>query len=259
MTKKASEIILELQEQVKYLTRLVANQDNNIKIIIKKLNSINASAPRPSAGPSDKVLFDEVAEIKNVAQSTANNIIQQAVYPERQGAGMKFAEGADAIALKAQHAKQQVSQFDQMKAQAGIVDEPDDILSGVARKMDDPTSMELEEATQFTGKRRGQRVDRKSAQNSKVSVSQQLLDYDGKPLALATVKVTNHLGQPVKSARSNTKGKWNAPLEPGNYEVHVLRKFASDPNKKPVEYRYTISIPISDGGRLDLPPPDLEG
>lgn len=250
MTKKATEVILELQEQVKHLTRIVANQDNNIKLIIKKLNSMKSES-----------FFDSVPEVKNVAQATVNNMVSKAESgPVSSGIQVKHAEGQNALALKAQHAKQQVSQFDQMKAQAGITDEPDDILSGVARRQDsDESDFNLQEATQFSGKVRGQRVGRESSKNSKISVTQQLFDHDGKPLPLATVKITNQFGQPVKSARSSVKGKWNAPLDPGNYEVHVLRKFVADPSKKPVEYRYSISVPNSEGGRLEIPPPNLEG
>jgi len=265
--KKASEIIIELKEQVQHLTRLVSNQDMNIKLILKKLNGIESAYKEQARNIGSFKVPQGVNGISSAAPasnslptgppvaSTPAPVDNKGFTPPQR----KFVDGLDAVAMKAQHAKQEnkTSKFEAMKVQAGIVDTPgSELLAGVARPLGPNGEYSggggLEEATSFTGTRRGARVDR-TQPDARVKVNQMIYDSDRKPLPLATVKITNSLGQTVKSARSNPKGVWKADLNPGSYNIHVMRRFANEPNKTPVEMQYTISVPNTGGKSFEIP------
>lgn len=229
--KKASEIILELRDQVKHLTRLVSNQDNNIKIILKKLNNLELSKPSPKV--SDYYISENSSSEPRKSES-------------------KFLKGNEALEAKAEHARQQTSQFEVMAQQAGVESEPSLGSNGTRSN-----HLVLSETKEFSGQVRGRRVDRESKQNP-ISVTQLVLGHDGKPLPLATVRITNRLGQTVKSSRSNTKGRWSAPLIPGEYNISISKN-KNSPNKKPVEMEFSVQVIDNGTGKMEIPSPDTEG
>ena len=254
--KKASDIILELKDQVSYLTKLVANQDNNLKLIIKKLNSLE----------SKQSFFDGTPpQPMNVQQATANKMVAQA-QPGTPAAGIpiknerKFAEGADAIAMKAKHAQEQNanSAFERAAAEAGVDTGSNRVPMGLNEQARQAVADSLSEEKAFAGQARGRRVDRASKEKP-VNVTQLILGHDGKPLPLATVRITDRYDQPVKSTRSNTKGRWTVPLTAGEYNVHILRKFNGAPDKKPVEVKFTCAVADNGTGKMEIPSPNLEG
>lgn len=223
--KKASEVILEIKEQVSFLTKLVASQDNNIKLILKKLNSLEAQ-------PVKKTISNK--NIENTASPISSPVVEN-----------KFLSGSDAIAAKIKHAEEQNanSAFERAAMQAGI-----DIDSI-------PERPGLSEAKTFSGQMRGRRVDRES-KDSPISITQLVTDEFGKPLAIASIQITDKLGNPVKSTRSNTKGRWTIPLMPGDYNVHILKKYE---DKKPVEFRFPLSVRDNGTGKMEVPFSGAEG
>jgi len=248
--KKASDIILELKDQVTFLTKLVANQDNNLKLIIKKLNALESkpspklsdyyqNPPQPTAGPSKPIMSEPKP--------------QQPQEPSN-----KFAEGSDAIAMKAQHAQEQNknSAFERAAAEAGVDTGSDRVPMGSNDAARQAVANSLSEEKTFSGQTRGRRVDRVTKEKP-VNVTQLVMGHDGKPLPLATVRITDRYGQPVKSTRSNTKGRWSVPLIAGEYNIHILRKF-NGTDKKPVEVGFTVSVFDNGTGKMEVPSPDLE-
>lgn len=211
MTKKASEVIEKLEQQVDFLVRTVTNQENLLKLILQRLNSIN------SVQANKAETFSQVISSPVSAPVSAPVSVQQT----KTKPVVQHVSGTDALAMKAKHAQQS------------------DAGSDLARQIQESSS--IEEATVFAGKRRGQRAYNQDDERL-ISVSQELFDTLGKPIALATVKITNSLGQIIKTSRSNTKGKWIAPLQPGNYNVHILKKSLVQEQNKPVEAQYQISV-----------------
>lgn len=246
--KKASDIILELKEQVSFLTKLVANQDNNLKLIIKKLNSLES---RPSPKLSDYYQ----SQSQPMASPDKPNMPES---NQPQHTSRKFAEGSEAIAMKAKHAQEQNanSAFERAAAEAGIDTGLDRVSIGPNEEARQAVADSLSEEREFSGKTRGRRVDRAS-KDKPINVTQLIMGYDGKPLPLATVRITDRYGQPVKSTRSNTKGRWSIPLNAGDYKVHILRKF-NGTDKKPVEVSFSVSVTDNGTGKMEVPSPDLE-
>lgn len=69
----------------------------------------------------------------------------------------------------------------------------------------------------------------------------QTINYpDGRKLFLANIKIYKD-GELIGQTRTGPKGKWTAPLIPGEYFVHVSK--ADSENKKLVELKYNISVP----------------
>src|SRR5690606_1110128 len=151
MSKKATDILSEIKEQIQYLTKAVSNQNMDVKLILKKLNDVG---------------------VKQSHESIINSS-DNFEYVENNKKGNVSVQGSDARAMKAAHAKQENknSKFEAKKEQAAILDsqkyEPE---SG---------TIPLEEASSFQGQRRGFRVDRK-AENSntefKIMVTQTIYD-----------------------------------------------------------------------------------
>src|SRR5690606_8276687 len=116
--------------------------------------------------------------------------------------------------LKAKHAEQQNknSVFEKMAEEYGVTD----------------SDYEDDESQVSFNTKRGN-------MSNAISVSQVLLDGNNKPVALATVKISDSNGKVIKTVRSNVSGKWVSVLKPGEYNIHALRKFVSDSSKKPLE------------------------
>jgi hypothetical protein len=247
--KKVSDIIIELKDQVSFLTKLVANQDNNLKLIIRKLNALE-SRPSPK-------LSDYYKSHPHQAASPAKPQIPQDPQAGQQ-ASRKFVEGSDAIAMKVRHAEEQnaSSAFERAAAEFGVDIDSDRMPIGSNEAARQAVVDSLSEEKQFSGKTRGRRVDRKS-KDKPVNVTQLVMGHDGKPLPLATVRVTDRYGQPVKSTRSNTKGRWSIPLNIGEYNVHILRKF-NGTDKKPVEVKFAVSVTDNGTGKMEVQSPELE-
>jgi hypothetical protein len=198
--RKISDVIIDLEAKINRMAGLFQNLDNNIKLILNKLNNQpqqTAWVP-PSAG---KVTVAP----KNAPPVTSGALIAEP-YEES----------------------------------------PIDHLKGP----------EIEEEVVHKGKRRG-RVPADPSQSTKIAVSQQIVYPDGKNLFLASVEIFDADGNLVKQVRTNTNGRWIAPLDQGEYTIHVLKRMDNS-NKLPVELRYKVIIPNSTGP-MELPSPSFGG
>lgn len=90
---------------------------------------------------------------------------------------------------------------------------------------------------------RGQRGPKSKGQKSAVS---QILMNGNSPLFLANIEVMDVNDELVSQTRTNTKGRWIMSLAPGDYQVHVSKRFPADSGKKPIETTYPISVDSSD-------------
>jgi hypothetical protein len=73
-----------------------------------------------------------------------------------------------------------------------------------------------------------------------------VLSHGESPLFLANIEVLNEEGVLINQARTNTKGRWLMALAPGNYQVHVSKRFPPDSGKLSIDMMYPINIPPSD-------------
>lgn len=129
------------------------------------------------------------------------------------------------------------NKFAELAAKQGIVVEakPSDLPP-------DPDGTDMVEAPYRAATSRGQRTKPKGG---KSSVSQ-VLSCGNSPLFLANVEILDQDGQLVSHARTNAKGRWLMALAPGNYQVHVVKRYPPESGKKPVDTMYQIKIPLLD-------------
>jgi predicted phage tail protein len=90
---------------------------------------------------------------------------------------------------------------------------------------------------------RGQRVAKPKGPKSSVS---QVLNRGNDVLFLANVEVLDANEELVSQTRTNTKGRWLMALSPGDYQVHVTKRFPPDSGKKSIDTMYQISVPSTD-------------
>lgn len=214
--RKASDVLLDLESRVVRLSGLVQNVDNNVKILLDRLNRQEVNVVKPPQRPAP------IPPQQHMMQAPVS------------------AEAPDLPKV-------------QGRPQNLFVAKP---VPEQPYELDEYGKPELMEEVVHKGKRRDLRQPADSSQSKKVAVSQQLLFPDGKPIFLANIEVMDESGQVIKQTRTNSQGRWLAPLEPGEYTVHIVKRMAAESKKPPVELRFQVQIPES-GGPVELPSPEL--
>lgn len=74
----------------------------------------------------------------------------------------------------------------------------------------------------------------------------QVLNRGNEVLFLANIEVLDGNNELVSQTRTNNKGRWMMSLAPGDYQVHLTKRFPPDSGKKSIDTSYQISIPPSD-------------
>ena len=105
-----------------------------------------------------------------------------------------------------------------------------------------PNKSEMEEAS-LRGTARGQRGPKSKGPKSSVS---QVLSRGSDILFLANIEVLDVNDELVSQTRTNTKGRWMSALTPGDYQIHVTKRFPPDSGKKSIDTVYQIKVPPSD-------------
>jgi hypothetical protein len=227
--RSGSELLRDVERKLDLLQRHVQNLDNNVKIMLGHLNSI-LNAP---------------VEMAQTPQPTRTETVR--LGEDTEPKMYKFED------LPRTH------KFEQMAAAQGIEVEPahTEPRVKIVAKPEDPSSLdknELVEEVVRKGHTRTTRVAKK--EGGRVAVSQQIMSPNGNPVFLATVEILQR-GSLVHQTRTKTNGRWSAPLDAGEYMVHVVKRAAPDSGKESIDIRYVVEIPPSDTN-LELPPPDVE-
>lgn len=103
-----------------------------------------------------------------------------------------------------------------------------------------------------------QRVHRVPRQESKaVNVKQQVLYSDGAPVMVAMVEILNSDGNKVKTLRTNSKGHWTTPLNPGKYTFHIVKYVGPDSKRQSFDIRFDQDVPA--GKEFVIPTPEIGG
>lgn len=89
--------------------------------------------------------------------------------------------------------------------------------------------------------RRIQRTSKEPSKN-RVSVRQKIVNETGGPIFLAAVEVLNQQQEVVARTRTDNNGTWKASLEPGDYEVVIIKRAPPDSGKKQYSVNYKISL-----------------
>ena len=78
----------------------------------------------------------------------------------------------------------------------------------------------------------------------KVPVSQRITDSTGKDLFMAAVNILNENKELITQTKTNATGKWQAHLKPGKYHVHVVKTDTA--TKVKIEATQEVMVPNSD-------------
>ena len=143
-----------------------------------------------------------------------------------------------------------ISQFSQPSVTEPIV-ALEDVQDAESEAIVDPIVVE----TNPTGFRRTARpesyptTEEFASQDKVVAVAQKITWNDGKPALMAEIEIRDQERNLVAKSRTNTGGKWQAPLKPGNYTVVALKRESG--NRKRMEYKGEFTV--EPGQRLELP------
>jgi hypothetical protein len=89
------------------------------------------------------------------------------------------------------------------------------------------------------------------------NVFQKISFHDGRPVYLADVLITDDSGKTIKQTRTNPKGKWIAPLHPGEYTIHIKKNADDEFSKLPLNLKFKIEIPFSEERDYELESPQV--
>ena len=214
--KTVTEIVLDLESKVNEVLLYVKNIDSNYKLLLNRISNL------------DK----KVGTGGNVTISGGNSTINKPGGKIEINPGPTVVPEPPKVPTKFEDLPKR-SKWDEIMESQGV--SPDE----------DP--YELIEEVKPTGQRRGQRVAK--AESDRVSVSQ-IVHHFGKPLFLATVEVWGEEGL-IKKTRTNTNGRWNAAVPPGNYKIQV-DKNSSRSEIENVNDTYFIEVPFKDKVALEV-------
>jgi hypothetical protein len=215
--RTATDILLDLEARMGVVEKRLQNSENLLKILLSRLNAALSGGTSPSTQ----------TPASPVTQPVSPAVVNKDNFEDRP----------------------KTSEFAKMAAQQGLDVEDDDpeeetgFIDEVftARAAQPPDEHELIESP-TRGNARGQRGPK--SEGSKQSISQ-VIKREDTPLYIANVEVFDENGLLINQTRTNTKGRWLMALAPGNYKVHVLKRFPPDSGKLPIDTSYPITVPPS--------------
>lgn len=212
--RKASEVLLELENKIDVTLGLIRSQDLNIKILSNKLNSL-LEAVNSKSNNNQKIIVEAVdvsASQKPVTVSSEFNIkLDEAPNGFRRTSRPETFAGDDAYLSQNIKYPVQIP-----KAPPGR--EPENII---VPKEATSKAVPNKEKIQST------------VQNeNSIPVTQRVVNSHGKSLFLAEVEILSLPNmQSVSKTRTNGIGKWSAPLGIGDYRV-IIHKFETSSKEK---------------------------
>lgn len=197
--RKASDIILSLEQKVDQMLKHISALDFNIKILSNKLNGVLEALPQ------GKLQSPMVVEAPPTPY-TATSPLEPATVPVMQSTTQSFP-------ILKEHSLQ-VS-----KAPEGFrrTSRPDGATT--------PTPVPTVDAPPIVQTVPSAQQQAMSPTAKKVAVQQRVVDRNGKAILLADVEIKDvSNGQTAYKGRTSSVGKWMAPLPAGRYQVIINKK-----------------------------------
>lgn len=182
--RKATDILLSIEADVKEILGYVRNSDLKDKIILERLRLLTETPKAPKSNQFGSHTGDP------------------RVVPEPQQTSLASA-------------KPSVFESSPLK------DKIRKAMEEASKAQDEIQFTDLSTETTQSGKRRGTRVQTNA--EKQVSVQQRIVDAESKNIFMAKIEIFDDSNTPVKQTKTNQAGKWFAQLLPGNYQV-VLSK-----------------------------------
>lgn len=248
--RKASEVLLEIEHKLDQLMSIVRSQDQIIKILSNKLNTVISSLEKQATAAPPKIVVEAVnttraptpvpisvpgpfseREIPISAESRLP--LEEAPSGFRRTSRPETFSGDDSYLQQTTKFPPQIPQMPAVGVQTpppgrsvGEVVVP----NKVSKKID--TAAIPKEA---------QPLDPGTAVLNAIPVSQRVVNSNGKSLFLADVEVVDLSSmKTIVKTRTNGTGKWNASLGVGNYRIFI-RKLDSA-TKERLEVKQDITV-----------------
>lgn len=217
--RKASEIILDLEAKIDQLILIVKTQDYNIKLLSNKMNEMIGTINNL---PVDTKM--NAAAPKFTATSTEENksifISKEDQIPiENNPLGFRRTSRPETFEEKS-------------------VPKPPQQKISLPKQEQKQTKMAPQSLT---------KIDT----NKKIPVQQRITNKEGKAIFNAEIEITeNNSRETIYKGRTNSVGKWSAPLSFGQYQVHIRKSEAA--TKEKIDITQNLNV---DGTKnpLDLP------
>ena len=264
-SRKASDILLDLESKIDILLSTIRAQDLNNKIISNKLNDVIIRLDKQAAVPQ-KIVVEAVQQPlpkipnvlpldpeRNIPYKVESNLPETSA-PDgfRRNSRPETYAGDKEIKLPVQVPQMPQSKQDYSKSvrpPPGRGPGNEVILPSESKTVSNKKSAGAAMAQPQPLMTEPQPMPQ-SAQGQ-IPVTQRCVDKNGKAIFLANVEITDVLtNQNVFKTRTGGNGKWNASLSIGNYVV-VIKKMESV-NKEKLEHSQNIHV---DGlsNKLELP------
>jgi hypothetical protein len=235
--RKASDVLLELESDIKVLIGIVRSQDLSLKIVSNKLNEVMQIVEKLSAGPpkitveavqvppqtwryqNQSVPLDSEKQGSNIpfdperrVPISADNKLPLENSPKgfRRTSRPETFEGDNAYLPKSEPEETHKYPVQLPKAPPGRGPQAEAFVPPEATNKTAPTKTKLAHPA--------------LAQNA-IPVQQRVVNKSGNSVFLADVEIVSHSsGETVSKTRTNGTGKWQAALPIGGYRVTVRKR-----------------------------------
>lgn len=212
--RKATDILLSIEADVKEILGYVRNGDLKDKIILERLRLLTEASTVQGPKP-DQFGY---------------------TWKEDTHTGEPFAVREQPKTPPVAPAKPSMFESTPLK------DKIRKAMEEASNAQDDIQFTDLSAETTQSGKRRGTRVQTNA--EKQISVQQRIVDSESKNIFMAKVEIFDESNTPVKQTKTNQAGKWFAQLLPGQYQV-VLSK-AGTATKPAISITYDVEITDQD-------------
>lgn len=200
--RKATDILLSIESKLESLLNHHRTQELNLKILSNKFNSLIDSIPKLNSEknllPQQKIMIEavDVAAAKSVPTNSINNM---SIMTEPTGSRRISRQEEDIFIERGNDAQQNRESMIQKTVKA--------------------VSQLKDESVQ----KPSQLVHPNLNEETAIQLTQRLIDKNSKSIFLAEVEIKDNNDVTVHKTRTNSVGKWNATLPPGNYRI-ISRK-----------------------------------
>jgi len=219
MSRKASEVLLSIEADVKQQRHYLNNIDMLLKHLVQRVGAMEQTLSQPLSD-EEKRYYQQASS--GSIQLGASQAVKTAPAPAQQLPGLK----------------------------PSVVLAPDGTFNNVREPAEEyefePYKPEenLQVESNPQGQRRDARYTSGPVEEKKVPVQQQVIyASDDKNVCLASVEIFNSQNKLISSSKTNNTGKWTQMLPPGRYAVSISKKATA--TKPPVQCSYFVDVPKS--------------
>lgn len=229
--RKASDIILSLEQKIEQLIKANNSLDLNVKILSNKLNKVLEVLSSVNVAPLSDAAVPLIHTSTFASNTSHVSLPQEETFQEYHNDNQPIlVQKAESVPLSDEPiGHRRTSRLDTIMAKKSAP--PPTINAPI------PASVEVPQTASNT--------------NGRIAVQQRVVDKNGKAMFMADVEIINlDTRQVAFKGRTSGVGKWTTPLDVGNYKVFIRKQENSTKEKIEVSQHLIV-----DGAKspLELP------